>query len=54
MHRLKIVVNVFFADCGRPVPSVLRLKAASLHETMALFATHAPEGRIKPHIRPFL
>jgi hypothetical protein len=33
---------------------LLRLKAASPHETMALFVTHAPEGRFKPHIRPFL
>jgi hypothetical protein len=33
---------------------LLRLKAPGSSETMALFATHAPEGRIKPHIRPFL
>jgi hypothetical protein len=33
---------------------LLRLKAARPRETMALFATHAPNGLIKPHVRPFL
>jgi hypothetical protein len=31
-----------------------RLKAPSPRETMALFVTHAPDGRIKPHVPPFL
>jgi hypothetical protein len=31
-----------------------RLKAARPQETMALFVTHAPEARIKPHVPPFL
>jgi lipopolysaccharide biosynthesis protein len=34
--------------------SLLCLKAPSPRETMALFACHAPGGRIKPHVRPFL
>ncbi len=34
--------------------ALLRLKAASPRETIALFACHAPGGRIKPHVRPFL
>jgi hypothetical protein len=34
--------------------ALLRLKAPSLRETMALFACHAPGGRIKPHVRPLL
>jgi Rhamnan synthesis protein F len=33
---------------------LLRLKTPTPQETMALFATYAPEGRIKPHVRPFL
>ncbi len=33
---------------------MLRLKSANPHETTALFATYAPEGRVKPHVRPFL
>jgi hypothetical protein len=33
---------------------VKRLKAPSPQETMALFVTHAPDGRIKPHVPPFL
>ncbi len=33
---------------------LLRLKAPNSSETLALFATHAPDGRIKPHVRPFL
>src|SRR5271155_3245641 len=33
---------------------LLRLKPPSPQETMALFATHAPAGRIKPHVPPFL
>ncbi len=34
--------------------ALLRLKAPSPRETMALFACYAPRGRIKPHVRPFL
>ena len=33
---------------------LMRLKAPSPRETMALFVTHAPDGRIKPHVPPFL
>jgi Rhamnan synthesis protein F len=33
---------------------LLRLKAPSPRETMALFVTHAPRSRIKPHVPPFL
>jgi hypothetical protein len=34
--------------------ALLRVKVATPRETMALFVTHAPRGRIKPHVRPFL
>lgn len=30
------------------------LKAPSARETMSLFVTHAPAGRIKPHVRPHI
>jgi lipopolysaccharide biosynthesis protein len=33
---------------------LLRLKAPTPQETMALCACHAPGGRIKPHVRPLL
>ena len=44
------------SDDFRPLDhaELLRLKSPSSSETMALFATHAPDGRIKPHVRLFL
>jgi hypothetical protein len=40
----------------RPIDhaELLCLKQPGPRETMALFVTHAPHARIKPHVRPFL